>query len=237
MTKAINPLHLLPEKADKANWQFPVPEGYDLLICRIIARNAPGQRRRTTPVARTCQPHFNYWKHSFYHQSVVEKTVTFPREVHRTQIPTALDLRGNRQSRFWYAVRALHLPCRFPQQTTILSWFTAYVSNTIASSLAQSIHVSSRWFAQWKAQGETAETLQSEAAAKQICSNSCFWETPGYWKQPARPNKTTAHPAVWQQPEPAATRSGHKPFTGTAKRDGGWSWFKGMKHLSLPSIS
>lgn len=60
------------------------------------------------------------------------------REVRRAaNPPTALDTPERRQSGLWYAVPSPAYPVRFRNRQPHF-WFTAYISNTIASSLAQS---------------------------------------------------------------------------------------------------
>lgn len=228
ITKAVKKFTLAAGVSSQESWTFPVPEGNDLLICRIIAEtpNASDGEQHLLPIL----PNRISVTESvpFYLSGSGEKTVSFPKggsPGSNSPYSMTLEVTANP---VWYAVQALPT-LSVPTSDNLISWFASYVSNAIASSLANSNPKIRNIITQWKAQGETAETLHSKLQQNESLKQLLLKETP--WvleaeneeEQKQRLSLLFDSNRNQQLREQATTR-----LQELQNESGGWSWFKGM---------
>ena len=228
MTKAAKPFTLAAGESGQASWQFPVPEGYDLLICRIIAETpqaSDGEQHLLPVLANRISITESI---PFYQSGSGEKTVTFPQggsPGSKSPYSMTLEVTANP---VWYAVQALPT-LSVPATDNLISWFTAYVSNTIASSLAQSNPRIQPMVAQWKAQGETAETLQSKLQQNESLKQLLLKETPWVLEAASEAEQKQRLTLLFDSNRNQQLRDqAISRLQELQSEDGGWSWFKGM---------
>ncbi|MDD4404270.1 MAG: alpha-2-macroglobulin family protein [Parabacteroides sp.] len=228
MTKAVKAFTLPAGESVQFSWNFPVPERNDLIICRIVAEtpDASDGEQHLLPVLPNQIPVTE--SVPFYLSGDGEKTVSFPAGSSKGSLsPYSMTLEVTANP-IWYAVQALPV-LSAPSSDNLISWFASYVSNTVASSLANSNPRIQPIIAQWKAQGETTETLHSKLQQNESLKQLLLKETP--WvleaeneaEQKQRLSLLFDSNRIQQLRQQAITK-----LLELQTDEGGWSWFKGM---------
>lgn len=211
----------------EASWSFAVPEGIDLIGCRIIAETpeASDGEQHLLPVlpdevaVTESKP--------FVIPGAGDKTI----RTGWTSSPSmqvfgmTLEVAGNPA---WYAIQALP-SVTLPQNEDAVSWFAAYYTNTLATYIARSYPKVQAMIRQWEKQGGDSETLYSALQKNQQLKSVLLQETP--WVLAAK-NETEQKQQLSLlfniNHAENLQRQALDKLTALQAGEGGWSWYKGM---------
>ncbi|MCC8170296.1 MAG: alpha-2-macroglobulin [Parabacteroides sp.] len=211
----------------EASWSFAVPEGIDLVGCRIIAE---------TPEASDGEQHLLpilpdevavTESKPFVIPAGGDKTI----RTGWTSGPSmqvfgmTLEVAGNPA---WYAIQALP-SVTLPQNEDAVAWFAAYYTNTLATYIARSYPKVQNMIRQWEKQGGDSETLYSNLRKNQELKSILLEETP--WVLAAK-NETEQKQQLSLlfniNHAENLQRQALDKLAALQAGEGGWSWYKGM---------
>lgn len=218
--------HLDAKGSTVASWAFSVPEGLDLVGCRIVAEadGVSDGEQHLLPVLSD-------------QILITESKPFFLFNEGEKQLTTGIDKPGRKPFRLtlemtanpvWYAVQALPTLTQ-PEHDNVLSWFAVYYSNILSTHIANAHPRIQQVISQWMAQGGDATTLLSNLERNEELKNILLEETP--WVLEAK-NETDQKQRLSLLFD--LNRSSYMYETALQRlleqqnEDGGWSWYKGF---------
>ncbi len=223
LTKSQRPFELEADSIQTVAWKFRVPETVSLMGCRIVADTEYASDGEQHLIPILSNRILLTESTPFYLMDNKEKTITL--SGNHAPFKTTLELTANP---IWYAIQALPTLTN-PAHEDVISWFAVYYSNTLATHIANSQPRIQQVIKQWKTQGGTVETLQSNLQRNQELKNILLEETP--WvleaeneaEQKQRLSLLFDLNRTRQQRETALQK-----LQQLQDETGGWSWFKGF---------
>lgn len=221
---------LAKDASTSASWTFDVPEGIDLLGCRIVAASesfSDGEQH-----ALSVLPNRMLVTESMPFDAVKAGENSFVYDKLKNNKSQSLQ---NYRLTFeytanpaWYAVQALPTLSN-PTNNDVISWFASYYVNTLGESIVRQYPQVSNVIKAWKKQGGDEQTLMSKLQKNQELKNVLLSETP--WVLDAKDETEQMQRLsllfdlnnTKQQTEQATRK-----LADLQDRNGGWSWYKGM---------
>lgn len=212
-------------------WTFDVPEGIELIGCRIIAQNQTFSDGEQHVLA--VLPNRMLVTESMPIDVTKSGTNTFTFDkLYNNASATASNYKLTLEyasNPAWYAVQALPSFSN-PTNENAVNWFASYYVNTLGSSLTRQYPKVASMIEAWKKQGGNKQTFVSKLQKDEELKNVLLEETP--WVLDAK-NETEQMQRLsllfdlnnTKQQTDAATR---KLQDLQNSNDGGWSWYKGM---------
>jgi len=216
--------------SSSVSWNFTVPEGSELLGCRVIAQTSQfsdgeqhllpvlsGRILVTETLPMTLRSNQT---RSFEMSKLIDnKSVTL------SNYRLTLEFTGNSS---WYAVQALPTLSN-PTSDNAISWFASYYVNTLAGHISQSNPEIKKVVDIWQQQAGTKETLLSALEKNQELKSVLLQETP--WVLDAK-NETEQKQRLSLlfdlNRQSQSTSDALQKLSELQNQDGGWMWFKGM---------
>jgi hypothetical protein len=214
-----------------AAWTFDVPEGIELIGCRIIAQNrifSDGEQHVLAVL-----PNRMLVTESMPIDVTKAGTSTFTFDkLYNNASATASNYKLTLEyaaNPAWYAVQALPSFSN-PTNENAVNWFAGYYVNTLGSSLTRRYPKVASMIEVWKKQGGDKQTFVSKLQKDEELKNVLLEETP--WVLDAK-NETEQ----MQRLSLLFDLNNTKQLTDAATRklqdlqnsdEGGWSWYKGM---------
>lgn len=218
------------EASTSANWTFEIPDGFDLLGCRIVAESgsfSDGEQHVISVL-----PNRVLITETLPFEAVKAGENTFVYEKFKNN--KSRSVRNYRltfeytANPAWYAVQALPTLSN-PTNNDVISWFASYYVNTLGASIVRQYPQISNVIKAWQKQGGDEKTLISKLQKDQELKNVLLSETP--WVLEAK-NETEQMQRLsllfdlnnTTQEAEIATRK----LADLQDRNGGWAWYKGM---------
>ncbi|MDL2221820.1 alpha-2-macroglobulin [Parabacteroides sp. OttesenSCG-928-N08] len=247
LTKADNDFTINPKATTTASWNVTVPNSINLVGCRIIAESAEGSdgEQHLVPVLNS--------------QLLVTESTPFtllnPGEtllkLTKGNAPYRMTLEATANP-IWYAVQALPT-ISTPENESLLSWFAAYFSNTLATSIAASHPRVMQVIKLWQATGGDAGTLLSNLERNEELKDIVLAETPWVMEAKSESEQKQRLALLFDINRASHQREAALRYLLEKQNpDGGWGWFRefgssrfitltvleGMSHLTqLSAIS
>ncbi|MDL2278762.1 alpha-2-macroglobulin [Parabacteroides sp. OttesenSCG-928-G07] len=209
-----------------ASWTISVPQGINLIGCRIVAEadGVSDGEQHLLPVLSD-QILITESKPFFLLNEGEKQLTTGIDKPGRKPFRLTLEMTGNP---VWYAVQALPTLTQ-PEHDNVLSWFAVYYSNILATHIANAHPRIQQVISQWMTQGGDATTLLSNLERNEELKNILLEETP--WVLEAQ-NETEQKQRLSLLFD--LNRSSYMYDTALQRlieqqnEDGGWSWYKGF---------
>lgn len=213
------------------SWNFDVPEGIELLGCRIVAQTdkfSDGEQHVlpvlsnriliTESMPMTLRG--NQAKEFMFDNLLNNKSNTL------SNYRLTLEFTGNPA---WYAVQALPTLSN-PVSDNVISWFASYYVNTLAGHIARSNPEIKKVVDLWQKQAGSKETLLSSLEKNSELKSVLLQETP--WVLDAKDETEQKQRLsllfdITRQSQ--LTSDAIKKVKELQNEDGGWMWFKGMR--------
>ncbi len=218
-------------------WTFDVPSDIDMAACKIIAKatNFSDGEQHLLPVLPN--------------RMLVTESLPLDVLGKQTKEYSFNKLSGNSSKTLtnyrltlefasnptWYAVQALP-SMTTPENENVISWFSAYYSNILATYIANNTPKIKQIIEAWTQQGGTKETLLSNLEKNQELKAVLLEETP--WVLEAKNETEQKQLLALLFDINRANNLGAvalEKLKSLQLQDGGFSWFKGM--YSSPSIT
>lgn len=228
LTKSDRPFTLSSGGMSTVAWIVPVPEGLDLIGCRIVADtpDASDGEQHLIPVLPNELAVTE--STSFTVTGSGDKTVkTGWSPLSSTMRPVRMTLEYTNNPS-WYAVQALP-SITSPDGESAISLFSAYYGNALAFYIAESNPRIQSMVAQWEKAGKNAETLYSNLEKNQELKNILLQETP--WVLAARSESEQKRQLSLLFDKNIAQNNRMYAFRKLQELqlpEGGWTWYKGM---------
>lgn len=206
-------------------WIVTIPEGVDLIGCRLIADSdeAGDGEQHILPVLSNQV--LLTESIPFYLLNAGEKRIQITDKPGRQSFRLTLELSGNP---VWYAVQALPTITE-PKNDDILSWFASYYSNTLASYIVKAHPRMQRIIELWTAQGGNASTLLSNLEKNEELKNVLLEETPWVLAAESETEQKQRLSLLFDINRAQSQREmALKRLLDQQTAEGGWSWFKGF---------
>ncbi|MDR2627017.1 MAG: hypothetical protein LBC40_03170, partial [Dysgonamonadaceae bacterium] len=212
------------------SWSFHIPGKIDLLTCKIIARSehfSDGEQHILPVLPNRLQVTESL---PLPISGKGDKQFTFDKLLHDTSTTAenyrlTLEFASNPA---WYAIQALHA-MGTPQDESVISWFSAYYTNSLATSIANRTPKIKQIIDSWNRQTGTVDTFRSNLEKNPELKTVLSEETP--WVLDAS-NETEQKQRLSLLFDANRNRYLVSEAVGKLKEiqleDGGWSWFKGM---------
>lgn len=211
----------------QAFWEIAVPDGFDMIGCRIVAQTAEASDGEQHLIPVLPDEIFVTESKPFVIPGARKEIIQTGWKLNKTSRPfrMTLEVTGNP---IWYAVQALP-SVTLPDNEDVVSWFSAYYSNTLATYIAQSHPKVKKMVELWEKQGGNSETLYSNLQKNQELKNILLEETP--WVLAAK-NETEQKQQLAllfniNHANDLRMQALNKILK-LQNADGGWSWYPGM---------
>ncbi len=222
-------------KTIPVSWSFEVPSGIDMTACKIVATAGnfsdgeqhllpvlPNRMLVTESLPMTVRGNQN----KDFTLEKLAKNKSASLENYRL----ALEFTANP---VWYAVQALPAMTT-PQNDNAVSWFAAYFSNKLATSIANSTPKIKQIIDAWTKQGGTKETLLSNLEKNQELKAVLLEETPWVLEAQNESEQKQRLALLFDiNRSQNLTSAAIQKLTELQLPEGGWPWFKGM----YPNVS
>ncbi|MDR1203378.1 MAG: alpha-2-macroglobulin [Tannerellaceae bacterium] len=228
LSKAQKPFSLQTKGIETVSWTITVPPRQDLLGIRIIADSETGSdgEQHVLPVL----PNELLVTEStpFYLLKEGEQQINVSNgKSSDTRRPYAMTLEYS-DNPVWYAVQALPAIAQ-PDDDNVISWFAAYYSNTVATSIAQSNPRIKKIIGLWTAQGVTTSTLLSNLEKNEELKNVLLQETPWVLDAQSETEQKQRLSLLFDINRTNSLRDAALNVLREQQHEsGGWGWFKGF---------
>ena len=214
-----------------AQWTFDVPEGIELIGCRIVAQNETFSDGEQHVLAVLSNRMMVTESMPIDVTKAGANTFTFDKLYNNTS-STASNYRLTLEyasNPAWYAIQALP-SFSSPTSENAVNWFASYYVNTLGSSIIRQYPKVGSMIEAWKKQGGDKETFVSKLQKDEELKNVLLEETP--WVLDAKNEAEQM-----QRLSLLFDLNNTKQMTDAATKklqdlqntnDGGWSWYKGM---------
>ena len=222
--------NLISGASSDASWLFDVPEGIDVLGCRIVAESesfSDGEQH-AIPVlpnkmmvteSMTMNMNGSGSKDFVFDRFVNNKSQSI------TNYRLTLEYANNPA---WYAVQALPTISN-PTNENAINWFASYYANTLSQSIGQQYPKVTAAINSWKSKGGDRNSFVSQLQKNEDLKTVLLEETP--WVLQAK-NETEQMQKLsllfdLNNTSMQATTAISK-LQDLQREDGGWAWFNGM---------
>ncbi|WP_393924972.1 alpha-2-macroglobulin family protein [Dysgonomonas sp. Shenzhen-Wh21] len=214
-----------------AQWTFDVPEGIELIGCRIVAQNKTFSDGEQHVLAVLSNRMMVTESMPIDVTKAGTNTFTFDKLYNNTS-STASNYRLTLEyasNPAWYAIQALPSFSN-PTSENAVNWFASYYVNTLGSSIIRQYPKVGSMIEAWKKQGGDKQTFVSKLQKDEELKNVLLEETP--WVLDAKNEAEQM-----QRLSLLFDLNNTKQMTNAATKklqdlqntnDGGWSWYKGM---------
>lgn len=228
---ASQPFTLEPGKSAPVSWTFEVPSGLDITGVKIVAQTATFSdgEQHVIPIL----PNRMMVTESLPLHISCDQTKTFKLDkLIKNDSPTRENYRLTLEfasNPMWYAVQALPA-MQTPQSGNVVSWFSAYYANSLATALANSTPKVSAMIQIWTKQGETKETLISNLEKNEELKAVLLEETPWVLESSDETEQKQRLALLFDVNRNSyLNQTAINKLQSLQESDGGWSWFKGMR--------
>jgi len=209
-----------------AQWTVRVPEGHDLLGCRIIADANEGSDGEQHLIPILSNMIMVTESTPFYLlPDKQEQNVQIRQPQNGRPYRMTLEVSGNP---VWYAVQALPT-INTPENDNILSWFASYYGNTLATSIANAHPKIQQIIRQWQAQGGDADGLLSNLEKNEELKNILLEETPWVLEAENETEQKQRLSLLFDMNRAKSQKEAAlQQLLDQQQESGGWGWFKGF---------
>ncbi len=205
------------------SWTVKVPEGIDLIGCRIVADSetaSDGEQHLLPVISREIKMTESK---PFYLTGQGDKTLVEP------SVPAPYRLTFELASNpVWYAVQALPTLAA-PTNPNVISWFASYYSQALASSIANRHPKIRQMITQWQAQGGSSETLLSNLQKNEELKNILLEETPWVLEAQNETEQKQRLALLFDLNRAESLQAAARQKILEQQRpDGSWGWFEGF---------
>lgn len=228
LTKSEHSFTLAADDMTTASWTLSVPEGIDLLGCRIVAETpeASDGEQHLIPVLPNELEVTESTSFTVSGAGIeTVKTGWSPLSSSARPVRMTLEYANNP---VWYAVQALP-SITMPDNDNVVSWFAAYYGNMLASHIVRSNPRIQSMVAQWEKTRKDAKTFYSNLEKNQELKNILLQETP--WVLIAQNEaEQKRRLALLFDPNQADNNRAEalRKLQELQLTDGAWPWCKGM---------
>lgn len=223
LTSDKQPFNLLKDSINTFHWSFKVPEGINLLGCRIVAdskKYSDGEQHLLPVLSQ--QVHVTE-SLPFYLTGEGLKTITEPSVQHPSRL--TLELSSNP---IWYAVQALPT-LEAPTNANLVSLFASYYSQTLAASIAKANPKIRQLVTRWQAEGKDTQTLLSNLYKNEGLKSILLEETPWVMEAKNETEQKQRLSLLFDLNRSANIQSAtRQKLIEQQLPDGSWSWFEGF---------
>ena len=221
---------LIQDASTSASWTFDIPDGLDLIGCRIIAANetfSDGEQHVLSVL-----PNRILVTESMPFDAVKAGENTFVYEKLNNNKSQSLQ---NYRLTFeytanpaWYAVQALPTLSN-PTSNDVISWFASYYVNTLGASIVKQYPQVSNVIKAWQKQGGDKQTLMSKLQKDQELKSVLLSETPWVLEAKDETEQMQRLSLLFDLNNTnQLTEQATRKLADLQDRNGGWSWYKGM---------
>lgn len=232
LTKSQKPFTLAADSTLTLSWKVTVPSGISLIGCRIVAESDRGSDGEQQLIPVLSDELFLTESRPFYLMKPGETVIKLAQPKASRPFRLTLELSADP---VWYAVQALPTLTQ-PDHPTILSWFAAYYSNTLARAIVADHPRIRQIINQWTAQGGDASTLLSNLQKNAQLKAILLEETPWVLAATTETEQRERLSLLFDSNRAQTLRTvALQQLIQQQTAEGGWSWFKGFP--ASPSIT
>lgn len=218
------------DASSSALWLFEVPDGIDMIGCRIVAESAnfsDGEQhvlsvlpnRMLVTESMSIDVTGKRVKEFTFDKLIDDKSTT------RDNYKLTLEYTSNPA---WYAVQAL-LVLSNPTNQNAVNWFASYYVNTLGASIMKRYPRVAPMIEAWKKQDGSKETLISKLEKNQELKSVLLEETPWVFEAGNETEQMERLSLLFDLNNSAMqTRIATDKLRELQNADGSWSWYKGM---------
>lgn len=228
LTKSERPFTLSAGSMTTVSWSLSVPDGINLLGCRIVAETpdaSDGEQHLVPVLPNELQVTESTSFTISGSGTATVKTGWSPLSSSARPVRMTLEYADNPA---WYAVQALP-SLTMPDNDNVVSWFAAYYGNVLASHIARNNPRIRSMVDQWEKSGKGAGTFYSDLEKNQELKNILLQETP--WVLAAQNEaEQKCRLALLFDPNLADNNRSEalRKLQELQLADGAWPWCKGM---------